>query len=102
MGQYIKSITYGGVDGIITTFSVVAGTTGAGLSSGIVIILGIANLVADGISMGVGDYLSSKAELEYAISERKRESWEMDNYPEGSLIAAVAYYNVHRRKTRND
>ncbi len=51
---------FGGVDGIITTFSVVAGTTGAGLSSGVVIILGIANLFADGISMGVGDYLSSK------------------------------------------
>ncbi|MHA1713754.1 MAG: VIT1/CCC1 transporter family protein [Candidatus Ranarchaeia archaeon] len=51
-GRYIKSIIYGGLDGIITTFAVVAGVTGAALSAVVVLILGISNLVADGISMG--------------------------------------------------
>ena len=71
-GKHIKSIVYGGLDGIITTFAVVAGSTGAALSSKVLLILGFANLIADGISMSVGDYLSSKAENEYYAAERKR------------------------------
>ncbi|MFW6231282.1 MAG: VIT1/CCC1 transporter family protein [Nanoarchaeota archaeon] len=82
-GNYIKSAVYGGLDGIITTFAVVAGVAGASLSSGVVLILGFANLIADGISMAVGDYLSTKAEQEYQKREREREEWEFDNYPEG-------------------
>ena len=53
-GQFIKSIVYGGLDGIITTFAVVAGVAGAALQPGIVLILGFANLIADGISMAIG------------------------------------------------
>jgi len=62
--KHIKSIVYGGLDGIITTFAVVSGVIGAQLNPSIILILGFANLIADGISMGVGDYLSSKAEQE--------------------------------------
>ena len=72
-GRYIKSFVYGGLDGTITTFAVVAGVAGAALSPSVVLILGFANLVADGISMAVGDYLSSKAEGEYGKSERNKE-----------------------------
>ncbi len=54
--RYIKSIVYGGMDGIITTFAIVAGVAGASLASSIVLILGFANLIADGISMATGDY----------------------------------------------
>ncbi len=82
-GQYIKSVVYGGLDGIITTFAVVAGVAGASLSSGIILILGFANLLADGLSMAIGDYLSTKAENEYNRSERTREQWEVEHYPEG-------------------
>ncbi|MER1955459.1 MAG: VIT1/CCC1 transporter family protein [Desemzia incerta] len=64
-GEYIKSMVYGGLDGIITTFAVVSGVAGASLSLKIVIILGFSNLLADGFSMAVGDYLSSKSEKEY-------------------------------------
>ena len=74
---------YGGLDGIITTFAVVAGVAGASLSSGVVLILGFANLIADGLSMAIGDYLSTKAENEYNKAERAREKWEVENYPEG-------------------
>lgn len=91
-GQYIKSIVYGGLDGIITTFAVVAGVAGAKLAAGIVLIMGFANLIADGISMAVGDYLSTKSENEYNETERKREEWEVENYPEGEKQEMVEIY----------
>ena len=91
-GQYIKSSVYGGLDGIITTFAVVAGVAGASLSTSTVLILGFANLIADGLSMAVGDYLSTKAEIEYAENERKREEWEVENYPQGEKKEMVQAY----------
>lgn len=91
-GQYIKSFVYGGLDGIITTFAVVAGVVGASLKPGIVLILGFANLIADGISMAVGDYLSTKAEKEYERAEREREIWEVENYPEGEKQELIELY----------
>jgi VIT1/CCC1 family predicted Fe2+/Mn2+ transporter len=57
--RFLKAAVYGANDGIITTFAVVAGVAGAGLSVKIVLILGIANLIADGCSMGFGDYLGA-------------------------------------------
>lgn len=62
LGPFIQDIVYGGHDGIITTFAVVAGSAGADLSHGVIIILGFANLFADGISMGAGAFLSKRAE----------------------------------------
>lgn len=60
----LSDFTYGGIDGIITTFAIVAGSVGAGLSPITVFILGLANVLADGFSMGAGRYISAKAELE--------------------------------------
>lgn len=60
--KFLKAAVYGANDGIITTFAVVAGVAGAGLSVDIIIVLGIANMVADGISMAVGDYLGERSE----------------------------------------
>ncbi len=62
--DYLSEFVYGGIDGAVTTFAVVAGATGARFSTSVIIILGFANLIADGFSMGVGSYLSSKSELE--------------------------------------
>lgn len=58
----LKAAVYGANDGIITTFAVVAGAAGAGLSARVVIIMGIANIAADALSMGLGDYLGEKSE----------------------------------------
>lgn len=91
-GQYIKSFVYGGLDGIVTTFAVVAGVAGANLSANVVLILGAANLIADGISMAFGDYLSTKAENEYMAAERARETWETRNYPEGEKQEMIEIY----------
>jgi hypothetical protein len=60
-GKHIKDFIYGGLDGLITTFSVVAGVAGAQLSPSVVLILGFANLLADGVSMAVGNYLGKKS-----------------------------------------
>ena len=61
--SYLKEFVYGGIDGSVTTFAIVAGATGANMNSAIVIVLGFANLIADGFSMSVGNYLSTKSEL---------------------------------------
>lgn len=59
--HYVGDLVYGANDGILTTFAVVAGVTGGSLSATAVIIVGAANLLADGLSMGVGNYLSIRA-----------------------------------------
>ena len=79
----VKSLIFGGLDGIITTFAIVAAVAGAGMSTNTIIVMGCANLIADAISMGLGDYISSKAEAEATLAEYNREKWELDNYPEG-------------------
>ena len=91
-GKYLKSIIYGGLDGTITTFAAAAGIAGASLSPGIVLIVGLANLLADGLSMSIGDYLSSKSEAEYQAAERAREKWEVENYPEGEKLELEEIY----------
>jgi vacuolar iron transporter family protein len=91
-GQYIKSAVYGGLDGTVTTFAVVAGSQGASLTTGVVLILGFANLIGDGLSMAIGDYLSTKSENEYHNAERAREKWEVENYPQGEKKEMVELY----------
>lgn len=64
--SYLSEFVYGGIDGAVTTFAVVAGSTGAGFDNKILLVLGFANLIADGFSMGVGSYLSTKSEQQLA------------------------------------
>ena len=59
--HYVADLIYGTNDGILTTFAIVAGVSGGDLSSSAVLIVGVANLFADGLSMGVGNYLSIRA-----------------------------------------
>lgn len=99
--KYLKSIIYGGLDGTITTFAVVAGVAGASLSSGVLLILGFANLIGDGISMAIGDYLSTKAENDYHKSERKKEEIEVKNYPQHEKKELVEIY-MKKGLLRND
>ncbi len=81
-GKYVGDLIYGANDGIITTFAVVAGAAGASLSAVVVIILGLANLVADGFSMGASNYLGKQSERDYARAQRKKEEWEIDHLRE--------------------
>lgn len=65
--RYLPEFVYGGTDGAITTFAIVAGAVGASLSSAVILILGFANLFADGFSMAVSNYLSAKARKDLHI-----------------------------------
>ena len=91
-GRYLKSLVYGGIDGVVTTFAIVAGVLGANLDLLIVLILGFANLIADGLSMAIGDFLSTRSEIEFANSERARELWEVRNFPQQEKDELIDIY----------
>ena len=63
-GHYLRDMVYGALDGVITTMAVLAGAEGASLSVRVGLILGMANLLGDGISMGASNYLGLRSELE--------------------------------------
>jgi vacuolar iron transporter family protein len=72
--HYIRDLIYGANDGIITTFAVVAGVTGGALSTRAVLIVGVANLLADSLSMGVGNYLSIRSHESALAAEGRPET----------------------------
>lgn len=81
----LKDLVYGGIDGAVTTFAIVAGVEGAGLSHSIIVALGFANIIADGFSMAASNYSGTKAELD----DRKRiieiEERHIAQFPEGEM-----------------
>ena len=81
--NYIRDWVYGGIDGTVTTFAVVAGVVGAQLSANIIIILGIANLLADGLSMAAGNYSATKTEVDDRERIREVERRHIRDTPEG-------------------
>ena len=82
MKWYFEDFIYGSIDGAVTTFAIVAGVVGASLSTNIILILGFANMFADGFAMAIANYQASKAHNEYVEMKRKREEWEIDNQRE--------------------
>jgi VIT1/CCC1 family predicted Fe2+/Mn2+ transporter len=81
--SYLKDFVYGAIDGAVTTFAVVSGVAGAGLSSGVVVILGVANLIGDGFSMAAGNYLGTQAERQQRDRLRRMEERHIDEVPDG-------------------
>ncbi|WP_373399635.1 VIT1/CCC1 transporter family protein [Algoriphagus halophilus] len=92
--EYLSEFVYGGIDGAVTTFAVVAGGFGADLDAGIIIILGFANLFADGFSMSVGAYLSAKSSKENFKKHEAIEYWEIENLPEVEREEIVEIYKA--------
>lgn len=82
LGPFIHDIVYGGNDGIITTFAIVAGTVGADMPAYVIIILGLSNLIADGTSMASGAYLSLKSEADQYHKLEAEEDAEIDMHPD--------------------
>jgi len=81
--NYLRDWVYGGIDGSVTTFAVVAGVVGAHLSTGVILILGAANLLADGFSMAASNYLATKAERDDAEHLEAIEQRHVEVDPEG-------------------
>ncbi|MFC1648947.1 VIT1/CCC1 transporter family protein [Nanoarchaeota archaeon] len=81
-GKYLGDLVYGANDGIITTFAVVSAVTGASLEAFIVLIVGFANLLADGVSMAVGNYLAIKSDHDFMNRQKQIEEWEVENIPD--------------------
>jgi VIT1/CCC1 family predicted Fe2+/Mn2+ transporter len=81
--SYLRDWVYGGIDGTVTTFAIMAGVVGANLSAGVVLILGIANLLADGFSMAAANYTGTKAELDEYRQLRRMEERHVALAPEG-------------------
>jgi len=81
--NYLRDWIYGGIDGSVTTFAVVSGVAGARLSPWIILVLGFANLFADGFSMAASNYLGTKAEHEDLHRLEAVENRHIDMEPEG-------------------
>lgn len=90
--DYIKSVVFGGLDGIMTTFAIIAAAAGSNGNYATVLIFGFSNVIADGFSMGFGEYVSGEAERENAIAERRREEWEVENSFDLELDEMVQIY----------
>ena len=88
-GGRIKSIVFGGLDGILTSFAIVSGAVGAHLGPVVILAMGISNVLADALSMGAGEYLSSRSYNNYVRKELEREQWELENFPEGEIMEMI-------------
>ncbi len=84
-GLYLRDVVYGGIDGAVTTFAIVAGVEGAGLSHNIIIALGLANVLADGFSMAAGNYSGTKAQLDDRRRIIRTEERHIQVHREGEL-----------------
>jgi vacuolar iron transporter family protein len=81
--SYLRDFIYGAIDGAVTTFAVVAGVQGADLSASVVLILGGANLIADGFSMAISNFLGLRAERQQVERARREEERHVRLVPEG-------------------
>jgi VIT1/CCC1 family predicted Fe2+/Mn2+ transporter len=81
--SYLGDFIFGAVDGVVTTFAIVSGSAGAEFSGTVALVLGFANLAADGFSMAVSNYLSTKAEQQVLQQVRRREERHIRDVPEG-------------------
>lgn len=81
--SYLRDLVFGGIDGAVTTFAIVAGVVGADLSPRIVLILGVANLLADGFSMAAANYSSTRTEADEYAHLRAMEERHIEAVPDG-------------------
>lgn len=86
VGNYIGDIVLGGIDGIITTFAIVSGVEGAHLPYGTVLVLGAANIIADGLSMAVGNFMGISSEIDLYEKEKSIKREQISNAAEEQLL----------------
>ncbi|KTD07587.1 VIT1/CCC1 transporter family protein [Legionella jamestowniensis] len=81
--SYLRDWIYGGIDGVVTTFAIVSGVVGGQLSSLVILILGFANLLADGFSMAASNYLGTKSEFDQYQHFKQIEKKHISLIPDG-------------------
>ena len=81
-GRSLRDLVFGANDGLVAAFAVVSGVHGAAVSTRIVLLAGLAELIGGTIAMGLGAFLASKSEREFILSEREREEREVREFPE--------------------
>jgi VIT1/CCC1 family predicted Fe2+/Mn2+ transporter len=91
-GKYAKPFVFGALDGLATIFALVAGSVGADLAAESLLAVGVGNLIAGALGMGIGEYVSSKADRDVALREEARERWEVENNAEGEVYEMVQIY----------
>jgi len=91
--SYLRDAVFAAQDGLITTFAIVAGSTGAGFSTNIALILGFANLFADGFSMASGTYVGVKSEAEYEKAKGVAH-WKSDAPFKQAMITFISFVMV--------
>lgn len=90
----LREFVYGGMDGAVTTFAVVTGAAGANLGIRVILILGIANVLADGFSMAVGSYLSEKSEQDLSVHKGESEKDDHDSPLQASIATFISFVLV--------
>lgn len=83
--SYVGDFVLGAIDGCVTTFALVAGVAGAGLSASVALVLGVASLVADGFSMAVSNYQKAKTDNEFAQKIEAQEHRHIQQFPDGEV-----------------
>lgn len=92
--SYLRDWVYGGIDGAVTTFAIVAGAVGADLSWRVVLIMGVANLLADGFSMAAANFTGTRAEIEDYERLREMERRHMSDDPRGERRELIEIYRL--------
>ncbi|KAH8739818.1 hypothetical protein FG386_002037 [Cryptosporidium ryanae] len=93
--ELLKVIVFGGLDGIVTIFSLVSGCVAAKFTTLQMFTICMGSLLADAFAMSIGEYVSSKAENDFVLSEYKREKWEVENCPEEEVSEM---FNLYQKK----
>jgi vacuolar iron transporter family protein len=93
--SYLRDWVYGGIDGAVTTFAIVSGVVGAQLAPAIILILGIANLIADGLAMAASNYLATRAEHEEFRYSQAVEHRHIKNFPDGEREEVREIFRRH-------
>ena len=78
-GEYIKSVYYGGLDGVCTNLIIVVSGFSNGSAPTIILALGLSLMLGEALGMGAGDYLGTKADEEFLAHEENRERQEIEN-----------------------
>jgi len=83
--SYLRDWIYGGIDGAVTTFAIVCGVVGANFPTSVILVLGAANIVADGFFMAASNYTGSKAENDEFDRIRAHEEMQVERDPDGEI-----------------